>query len=155
MILSIRQAESDDLEQLHQWSLQLHQHEQPQILTPHSEFETRLKHWLENDLNSENSLTLIGELNSVAVGFILGSIEMMPSGFTEQAIKGWIKLLWVDPEYRKQGVAKQLVSAIESCFKECHVHYVECHYTANNQLAQHYWQSVGYTPTTVTAGKIL
>lgn len=155
MTLSIRQADANDLERLHQWSLKLHQHEQPQLLEAHAEFGSRLKQWLKNDLTNENSLALIGEVNSTPIGFVSGSIEAMPSGFTNQAIKGWIKLLWVEPDYRKSGFADQLVKAIESCFKECNVEYVECHFTSNNHLAEHYWKSAGYSPTTITAGKII
>jgi GNAT superfamily N-acetyltransferase len=155
MTCTIVQATSDDVDVIHRWSLLIHQHEHSGVLKPHPEFSVRLHRWLSEEISNKNTLCLLAYYQDHPVGFILGSVELMSSGFTELNIKGIIKLLWVEPDYRKKKIARQLVDTLERCFKECGVSYLECHYTYKNDEARQFWNKVGFIPQTVGSGKLL
>lgn len=155
MNIPIRQATENDLDCLLDWSIKLHQHEQPQILKPSESFETNLKHWLSNELTNPNSLFLIADHQNKPSGFISGTVQLLDNGFTELKTKGYIQLLWVEQDARKERIAQQLLSIMELSLKECGIEYIECCHTANNNLAECFWQNQDYQPVTVIRGKPL
>ena len=65
------------------------------------------------DLGGELDLSFVAEVNGEVIGFILAR----HSHFGEPVVEaGMIQILWVDPDYRRRGIATGLVNAlIEQC----------------------------------------
>ncbi len=154
-MLNIRQATEQDLNQIISWTLQLHQHEDDGEIKTSAQFKDKLSQWLKQEINNANSLFLMAETSSKPVGFIGAMSVLNDNGFLEDMLKGLVHLLWIEPEFRQQNIAQQLVSEVEKCFESIGINYVECNYTANNQLAANFWQSQGYLPSSITARKML
>jgi ribosomal protein S18 acetylase RimI-like enzyme len=152
---TIIQATNEHLDLIHQWTLKIHNHEKSSLLKPHHQFSERLLNWLKSEIGNNNTLCLIAYCDKQPLGFILGSIDIINSGFVELNIKGIIKLLWVEPEFRKKQIATRLLNYLEACFKECNIQYIECDYTYTNKEAQSFWKRQGFTPLSISCGKML
>lgn len=153
--LNIRQANCQDLDLLVNWTYQLHLHEDDKKLAMHKDFKLNLSKWIQQQIDNPDCLFLIAEVEGNPVGFISGSTIINDNGFLLAPIKGLINLLWVEVEYRKQQIAEKLVLEIEKCFASIGITYIECHYTANNNLAQSFWENKQYLQSSITARKIL
>ena len=73
----------------------------------------------------------------------------------ENPLKGEVNLLWVEDDYRKQKIAEKLLLETEKCLLSTGIKYIECHYTANNQLAKSFWGRKGYQQRAIIARKML
>ncbi|TQV84854.1 GNAT family N-acetyltransferase [Aliikangiella coralliicola] len=154
-MLDIRQANTEDIELIFQWTLQLHHHEDDGELKAHADFPVHLKQWLSGQLEDTGNLCLIAEVDAQPIGFILASSIINDNGFLESPAKGIIQLLWINEDHRKQHIADTLVSEIEQCFISVGIGYIECNYTSHNNLAKSFWDKQGYLQRTVTARKML
>ncbi len=70
------------------------------------------------DENFENSLCLLAVEDEQLVGFILGMKRKFP--YLERGLepdRGWINLMFVKKEYRRQGIARTMVQEIERRLK--------------------------------------
>lgn len=153
--IAIHQATIDDLDVIVHWSIELHRHEDDGDLAMHPDFELNIKKWLSLELNNGNSLFLIASINQQPVGFIFSTSVINDNGFLAAPLKGIVHLLWVDVEHRGRNIAAQLLSEIEKCLASIEVNYIECSYTANNQLAKYFWDNKGYHQRSITARKTL
>ncbi len=174
--VDVRAASLDDLDAITRFTAQLHEHEDNGELATHQKFFPRLKKWLRSELNDSKSLILIAETNlqtksqtgshtepqtgprhipKQTIGFISATSIINDNGFLQAPSKGVIQLLWVELNYRQQGVADSLVLSIENCFKNIGIKYVECTYTSNNSLAESYWQRNDYKKNSITARKFI
>ena len=153
--INTRQATINDLDIIAQYTFKLHQHEDDRIIAPHVDFLSNLKMWLSAELNNSRSLFLIAELDTIPIGFIGATSIINDNGFLANPIKGVIQLLWVEENYRKNRIAKKLVDEVEQCFKSIGIEYVECTYTAQNTLANSFWEKRGYEKNSITARKFI
>ncbi|MET1255030.1 GNAT family N-acetyltransferase [Aliikangiella maris] len=151
---SIRQANLTDLQQITQWTIALQQHEDSGELVLHEHFQLNIQRWLENEFANPNSLFLVAQNIDKPVGFILASSTINDNGLLKLQLKGIIQLLWVDPAYRHQQHARNLVNQVIACFQEIGIEYAECTYTANNQMAHQFWSSMGFAPCAISARKL-
>ena len=142
--LHLRQASSSDLELLLKYTLELHQYEDDGQLKSNQSFHENLLHWLTNELNNPLSLYLIAEVDKTPVGFIGATTLINDNGFLENPTKGLIQLIWIENAFRKNGIAKKLLSEIEKCFIENGIKYAEAVHTSVNPLAEKFWNQMGY-----------
>jgi ribosomal protein S18 acetylase RimI-like enzyme len=152
--IDIYQATLSDISLICDWTLKLHQHEDDGTLNVNNNFDKNIKHWLTQEINNQNSLALIALSNTKPAGFILSSSVINDNGFLESPLKGVVHLLWIDPLFRQQNIAAKLLSEVETCLREIGVTYIECNYTANNQLAKSFWKKNNYFESSITAKKI-
>ena len=150
-----RQATINDLDIITHYTFKLHQHEDDGIIAPHVDFLSNLKKWLSAELNNSRSLFLIAQQNAIPIGFIGATSILNDNGFLANPIKGVIQLLWVEDNYRKNRIAKNLVDEIEQCFRKIGIEYVECTYTVQNRLASSFWDKRGYEENSITARKFI
>ena len=154
--MKLRQATKSDLEQVFAWTLKIHQHEDDGSLNVHPEFETHLKAWIEEELGNRQCLYLLAETDDQqGLGFIGSHTVINDNGLLKDPLKGVIHLLWVDADYRNNGLAQTLVARVEDCFRELGVGYIECSYTACNQIGERFWAANGFQPVTITARKFI
>ena len=162
--INIRQASIDDLPLILSFTHAIHLQEDDQSIPTNPNFLSHLEKWLKQELENSLSLFLIAEIQSelkkskeenITVGFIGSTTVINDNGFLINPTKGVIHLLWVEKKYRRQGISKQLVTVIESCFKENAINVIECSFTKKNTLAEHFWNDAGYQVQSLTARKIL
>ena len=61
--------------------------------------------------------------------------------------RGAVDLAFVEPEYRRRGILRELEMDASGCLRELGCHVVELHVRAGNSAAQSAWRSLGYEPT--------
>ncbi|RMG57049.1 MAG: GNAT family N-acetyltransferase [Deltaproteobacteria bacterium] len=57
---------------------------------------------------------LVAEVDGRVVGFVIGTIRGWEFGIPKC---GWIEIVGVDPDYRRKGVARALIDALEPFFR--------------------------------------
>ena len=66
---------------------------------------------------------------------------------THDSRKGWINRLAVDPGYRRQGYAAQLIAAAEDTLHEQGIHVIAALVESDNPASLALFRKVGYTET--------
>jgi aminoglycoside 3-N-acetyltransferase len=61
--------------------------------------------------------------------------------------RGAVDLAFVEPEYRRRGILRELEMDASGCLRELGCHVVELRVRAGNGVAQSAWRSLGYEPT--------
>jgi GNAT superfamily N-acetyltransferase len=62
---------------------------------------------------------------------------------------GFIADVYVDPEFRRQGIARRLVETINKWFTEQGVRHVEWQVAVANADGTHFWEALGGQAITV------
>ncbi len=164
-----RQANSDDLPLILNWTEALMQHEalDDSIEIPlQNNISELLEKWLKNLVKDDNSLLIIATKsnenvdqqqleNSLALGLIIGHLQLQPNEFSLYEMHAVIQLVWVEKEERNKGLARQLVSHMEDTFKNLDVPYCEIQYSSTNKEAEGFWNKAGYKVVSTTSRKFL
>ena len=79
---------------------------------------------------------LVGEKNGCLVATCMAGYE---------GHRGWINYLAVDPEYRRQGLARQIVAAAETRLKDAGCPKINLQVRSSNEKALGFYQAVGFT----------
>ena len=82
-----------------------------------------------------NSLFLVAESDGELVGSILG---------THDGRKGWINRLAIAPEFRKRGIARRLVTAIEDWLYQLGIEVISCLVEDENRTSIQTFKKLGY-----------
>ena len=80
-------------------------------------------------------LVLAAETAGRLVGAVLGSHD---------GRKGWINRLAVDPEYRRRGIARELLARVEAALHRRGITVIGLLVEADNQAAQRFFTQAGY-----------
>lgn len=87
-------------------------------------------------IEQPNTMYLIADFNGTMVGAVFG---------TNDGRKGWINRLAVHPEYQRQGVARQLVEAVERRLSSIGIDIVACLVEDWNHDSIQVFEKLGYT----------
>jgi GNAT superfamily N-acetyltransferase len=91
----------------------------------------------------------VAEVAGQVVGYILGAvIDLLPDLF-EHVDSGFIADIFVDPVYRRRGIARRLVETLNAWFAEQGVYRIEWQVATANPDAIHFWEAVGGSALTV------
>lgn len=156
--LSFQLAEPENLEYLVAKTLALHHFETQDAKTNQylsDDFEQQIKDWLKSELELNNTLVFLIFQQEQTIGFAHIKVLPSPNKFTQFNTYGYIQSLWLEPECRGKSLGKPIVSFIESVFKEQQVGYYEVNTSANNQLAQGFWKSIGMEAHSMSYRKML
>lgn len=93
--------------------------------------------------------TFVAEVDHQVVGYILGAVIDLQADLFEYEETGFIADVFVDPAYRRQGIARRLVEAMNTWFAERGVRHVEWQVAAANGEAIRFWESVGGRSLTI------
>lgn len=108
--------------------------------------------------------------NSVVVAdrfLLVASVDGDPAGFvwanevlpfipdSSVGAVGRIEACWVVPAHRKRGVARALVSALETELARRGVRFVEANWLMDNPDAGHAWAALGFAPCRTLVRKAL
>ena len=154
-----REANIEDLAILCQWTLDLMAHEavdESLELPLNSDLKNKIANWLRTLIESENALFIVAiDDNETPCGCVLGMLQMAPNDFVDFNMHGLVQMIWVEPEYRRHGIAQQLLQHMEQTFTNLDVPFCEISYSVTNQEAESFWHDNGYKPVSKTCRKFL
>lgn len=113
---------------------------------PHPE--KRYEKWLIRLANQESSVFLVAENQGQLVAFIVATVEQeIPIYRTKEF--AFIHDLWVEPEYRQQGIAKQIVEQTIQRFRQIGVEQIRLDTATANEAARKLFTSCGFRISTI------
>lgn len=101
------------------------------------------KNFIQTRLDNNESVIFVALVNdkSKPVGFT----QLYPKYSSVQAIKNWIlNDLYVDKEYRKQGIGEKLIKTAMNFAKENNAKFFELSTAVNNYTAQNLYEQIGF-----------
>jgi ribosomal protein S18 acetylase RimI-like enzyme len=98
---------------------------------------------LAGELADKNSLFLVIEKDNKIIGYFRGSIEPAPAYASPKKI-GVIYDIYVQKEYRKQGVGEALMKEILEWFQSKNIKNIELSVDARNNNAINFWKKFGF-----------
>jgi ribosomal protein S18 acetylase RimI-like enzyme len=85
----------------------------------------------------------VAELEQRLVGFLFAEIEGGGGPDAEPA-PAWVHELWVEPKYRKQGIAARLLAESDAFFASRRVSRVSVRVESSNTAALEFWARLGF-----------
>ncbi|MBD2205156.1 GNAT family N-acetyltransferase [Calothrix sp. FACHB-1219] len=110
--------------------------------------EQRYQNWLGRLANSERSVFLVTEDAENLVAFLVATVEREIPIYRLQEY-AFIHDLWVEPEYRQKGVAKQMVMQAVERFEQMGVKQIRLDTAAINEAARKLFASCGFRISTI------
>ena len=100
--------------------------------------------YMKNSLeNNKNEIVLVAIHNENAIGFICG--QLYPSICYSGGVQCEVTELFVNENYRKNGVATKLIKQLEREFEENKVQEILLQTGRKNIIAQNFYEKNGYT----------
>jgi len=141
-----------------EWMRKLMSHVQVSSVDPYVSnleqgYDSHYDPWFREAMDLETIAIYIAEENDIPVGFVLGRVT--EPYIRHSAVKriGQIELCWVEPLYRRRGIATILVRQLETWFINKNIRYVDLQYLLGNVEAEHSWKQMGYLPYRIAARK--
>ena len=104
--------------------------------------------WLEARADDPRSVFLVADAGEKLAGFLIGTVDHeIPIYRIEEY--GFIHDLWVEEDYRHEGVARQLVTLALERFKAIGVEQVRCDTASANTVARSLFKRCGFRPSTI------
>jgi ribosomal protein S18 acetylase RimI-like enzyme len=105
--------------------------------------------WMRARANDARSVFLVAEREEAKiVGFLIGTVEREIPIYRLDEF-GFIHDLWVDPEYRHEGVARQMVMLAIERFKNIGAKQIRLDTAAPNEAARKLFASCGFRVSVV------
>jgi len=101
--------------------------------------------WLRERASHQRTVFLVAETARPAklVGFVIGTVEREIPIYRVKEY-GFLHDLWVEPEYRHEGVARQMVMLAVEKFKEMGMEQVRLDTAAENEAARRLFEACGF-----------
>ncbi len=144
--VGICSAQQRDLEQLNDLMFALHDehHRQcPQHFKTAQEIEQEKS--ISRYLDNPDCLIFVAKQQDKVVGFITGHFGELVSTVSQPVLMGSIDELYVRAEFRQQGIAKALMTHIETRLREYGVKQIFVEVWQFNQTALDLYQNLGFT----------
>jgi len=107
------------------------------------------RNWLRQRAADPRAVFLIAETDKAKrVAFLIGTVEDEIPIYRVEEI-GFIHDLWVDEDYRHEGVARQLVTTAVERFRDIGVKQIRCDTAWANEPARDLFKRCGFRPSTV------
>ena len=104
--------------------------------------------WLRARAVDPRSVFLVAERDTKLVAFLIATIEATIPIYRLQEI-GFIHDLWVEPEYRNEGIARQMTMLAIEQFREEGVSQLRLETAAVNQPARALFKACGFRASTI------
>lgn len=113
---------------------------------PHPE--QRYQNWLGKLTNSDSSAFLVAEDEENLVGFLVATVEREIPIYRLKEF-AFIHDIWVEPDYRQRGVARQMVILAVEIFQKMDIHQIRLDTAAINEAARRLFASCGFRISTI------
>ncbi|TVP63633.1 MAG: GNAT family N-acetyltransferase [Nodularia sp. (in: Bacteria)] len=104
--------------------------------------------WLTRLLHKERSVLLVAEDEEKLVAFLAATVEPEISIYSLQEF-AFIHDIWVEPEYRKKGIAPQIIKLSVERFQQMGIKQIRLDTVAANESARQLFKSCGFRLTTM------
>jgi GNAT superfamily N-acetyltransferase len=122
---------------------ELHQRHDPERFKVRPDVLDRYAAWLPERARDPRSVLLIAESGARLVAFLVGTIEPeVPIFWVPEC--GWIHDVWVEPEFRGAGLARELVERACDRFQELGVKQARLHTGMFNDAARRVFGRAGF-----------
>ncbi|MEH2000793.1 MAG: GNAT family N-acetyltransferase [Nostoc sp.] len=105
--------------------------------------EQRYEQWLTRLANSERSIFLVSENEGQLVAFLVATVEREIPIYRLQEF-AFIHDIWVEPEYRQKGIARQMVMLSVERFHQMGVKQIRLDTAAANEASRRLFASCGF-----------
>jgi ribosomal protein S18 acetylase RimI-like enzyme len=105
-------------------------------------------HWLRQRARDPRSVFLVAERESRLVGFLIASIEHTIPVYRLSEV-GYIHDLWIEPQYRNEGIARQMTMLAIEKFREKGVPQIRLETATKNEAARKLFASCGFRESAV------
>jgi len=102
--------------------------------------------WLTSRANDARSVFLVAEREGAIVAFLVGTVEREIPIYRLSEF-GFIHDVWVEPDYRNEGVARQMTMLAIERFREMGVKQIRLDTAARNDAARGLFASCGFRPS--------
>jgi ribosomal protein S18 acetylase RimI-like enzyme len=157
MEINIREWRRDDLSQIQISWLDYCQAVARSDMRLKADANAAMKHWLTTRFRQPQSLGLVAEAGSIVAGFLIGRIddwESVPPVIEPRRI-GIIDAVYVDEQFRRQGIGSQLIDKAIVKIQAANAVAVETTYEAWNDASTQAWHRAGFAPWMVHAYRLL
>ncbi|MBW4562586.1 MAG: GNAT family N-acetyltransferase [Mojavia pulchra JT2-VF2] len=113
---------------------------------PHPE--QRYEQWLTRLANNERSVFLVTEVERNLVAFVVATVEREIPIYRLQEF-AFIHDIWVESEYRQQGVARQMLIIVIERFHQMGVKQIRLDTAFVNEAARRLFASCGFRISTI------
>ncbi|BAY31397.1 acetyltransferase, GNAT family protein [Nostoc carneum NIES-2107] len=113
---------------------------------PHPE--QRYQNWLGRLTNSDSSVFLVAEDEENLVAFLVATVEREIPIYRLKEF-AFIHDIWVEPDYRQRGVARQMVILAVERFQKMDIHQIRLDTAAINEAARRLFASCGFRISTI------
>lgn len=111
--------------------------------------EQKYQHWLRQRAADPRSVFLVAERDAGhLVGFLVATVEAEIPIYRVESF-GFIHDLWVEPEYRHEGLGRQLTMLAIERFREMGVSQIRLDTAIANDSARALFASCGFRPSTI------
>jgi GNAT superfamily N-acetyltransferase len=94
-------------------------------------------------LSDSQTRVIVAEDDGVLIGYALAVIiDVIPDMFVQEN-SGFLADIYVDDNYRQQGIGRTLVETVKSWLRENDIHSFEWYVAEHNTVGQRFWESVG------------
>lgn len=120
-------------------------------LPPGSDVGERYRDWLVRRAKDDRSVFLVADTGNASAGaclvaFLVATVEPDIPIYRVREY-GFIHDVWVEPDYRNEGLARQLVTLALERFREIGVPQVRLDVLVDNQPAQELFKQCGFRPS--------
>ncbi|MBN3895997.1 MAG: GNAT family N-acetyltransferase [Nostoc sp. NOS(2021)] len=105
--------------------------------------EQRYEQWLTRLANSERSVFLVSEKEGQLVAFLVATVEREIPIYRLQEF-AFIHDIWVEPEYRQNGIARQMVMLSIERFHQMGVKQIRLDTAVANEASRRLFASCGF-----------
>jgi ribosomal protein S18 acetylase RimI-like enzyme len=127
---------------------ELHQNWDPQRYDYKPNPQAMYSRWLTSRANDQRSVFLVAERESRIVGFLIATfVGTIPIYRLEET--GYIHDLWVEPEYRNEGVARQMTMLAVEKFRELGAKQIRLETATANEAARKLFDSCGFRASSI------
>lgn len=113
---------------------------------PHPE--QMYRSWLTGRADDPRAVFLVADRDGLLAGFLIATVEKEIPIYRLTEF-GFIHDIWVEPAYRNEGIARQLVTLAIEKFREIGVTQVRGDTAAANEAARNLLKSCGMRPSTI------
>jgi ribosomal protein S18 acetylase RimI-like enzyme len=104
--------------------------------------------WLVRQSSSKDAFVLVADVDGKAVGYVCGTLEDRDWMALRDAC-GVLQDIYVDAPARRRGLARSLLEALATRFRERGAPRVVLSTAAKNETAQRFFESVGFRRTMI------
>ncbi len=105
----------------------------------------QISEWVGNP----DTLVLVAENKTIVVGCAYTIIKSGALDFGPEKI-GYICDVYVDPDYRRQGIAKRFLTTAQNWLQKRGITIIEASWSVHSTEAQKTWPSLGFKPMSIS-----